>query len=359
MDVQGISLNAWTDWLLGRTSAGAELRNEGILSTSLGRPIAEGQEVNVPGHHGKQFTKKDNRTNISYYLEHTVLLNQWTFSAGLLANQNSALDHQFHFYPGVDISYRPTSNWKFAFSWNKALRMPTFTDLYYKSPNQEGNTGLKPEETQEYSFQARYAFEGFSAGLKGFYRKGTNMIDWVIYPSDKENNYTVYHSANFKLDNMGYGVDFALDFTRWWGEGSFLQQFRGSYTYIHQKRHDAVEIYKSNYAMEYLRHKVVLTLNHRLFSRLTAEWDFRWQERMGSFQLLSNPHTVDGKTVWDSSLTPYAPYAQLDVKLKWTAPKYRLFVQMNNLTNHRYYDIGNVKQPGFWLMAGASVDINW
>lgn len=359
VDVYGTTLNAYTDWLLGRTSAGAELRNEGILSSNLGKPLLENQIVNVPGHKGKQYTKKDNRTNVGYYMEHTVTLDQWTFSAGVLANLNTALDSKFHFYPGIDIAFRPTDNWRLSFSWNKALRMPTFTDLYYKSPSQEGNAGLRPEETQEFSLNARYRTKGFTAGVKGFYRKGKNMIDWVLYPSDAANNYTVYHSANFKLDNMGYGVDLNIDFTQWWGSSSFLQQFGSSYAYIYQKRHDKVEIYKSNYAMEYLRHKVVLTLSHRVFSRLSAEWNFRWQERMGSFQRFFDPYMEDGKQKWHSALTPYAPYALLDVKLKWTAPRYTLFFEGNNLTSHRYYDIGNVRQPGFWFMAGATWNINW
>lgn len=359
VDVYGATLNAYTDWLLGRTSVGAELRNEGILSSNLGKPLLENQKENVPGHKGKQYDKKDNRTNVGYYLEHTVILNKWTFSAGVLANMNTALDSKFHFYPGIDIAFRPTENWKLAFSWNKALRMPTFTDLYYKSPSQEGNAGLKPEETQEYSLDAQYHCKGFTAGIKGFYRKGKNMIDWVLYPSDAANNYTTYHSANFKLDNMGYSIDMSLDFTRWWGSGSFLQNFSGSYAYIYQKRHDDIAIYKSNYAMEYLRHKAVFTISHRIFSRLSAEWNLRWQDRMGSFQRFFDPYMEDGKQKWHSSLTAYSPYTLLDVKLKWVAPRYSLFIEGNNLTSHRYYDIGNVLQPGFWCMAGATFNINW
>lgn len=358
-DVYGATLNAFTDWVLGRTSAGAELRNEGILSTNLGRPLQSNQNVNIPGEDNKYYTKKDNRTNIGYYIEHTLSLAQWTVSAGLLANLNTALDSKFHFYPGVDVAFRPTDNWKLAFSWNKALRMPTFTDLYYKSPTQEGNVGLKPEETQEFSLNTQYRTGGLTADLKGFYRKGKNMIDWVLYPSDVANNYTTYHSANFKLDNMGYSADIRFDFTQWWGQNSFLQNLGAGYTYIYQKRHDKVEIYKSNYAMEYLRHKVVMTLSHRLVSRLSTEWDFRWQDRMGSFQRFYDPYMEDGKQKWHSSLTSYAPYAQLDVKLKWTDKHYTLFFEGNNLTSHRYYDLGNVLQPGFWFMAGASFKLDW
>ena len=33
----------------------------------------------------------------------------------------------------------------------------------------------------------------------------------------------------------------------------------------------------------------------------------------------------------------------------------RLVLKADNITNHRYYDIGSVLQPGIWVMAGAKV----
>ena len=51
----------------------------------------------------------------------------------------------------------------------------------------------------------------------------------------------------------------------------------------------------------------------------------------------------------------YSPYATLDLKLQWTAEQYQVFVQGTNITNHKYYDLGNVQQPGIWVMAGARV----
>ena len=53
----------------------------------------------------------------------------------------------------------------------------------------------------------------------------------------------------------------------------------------------------------------------------------------------------------------YRPYAKVDVKLQWTAPAYTIYVKADNLTNHRYYDLGAVRQPGLWVMAGASLKL--
>ena len=73
--------------------------------------------------------RRGERTNTNIMLEHNFIFGGFTLSAGVLANKNTGLDNDFRFYPGVDMSYRPNDNWKFYASWNKALRMPTYTDL--------------------------------------------------------------------------------------------------------------------------------------------------------------------------------------------------------------------------------------
>ena len=97
--------------------------------------------------------------------------------------------------------------------------------------------------------------------------------------------------------------------------------------------------------MEYLRHKFVASLTHRIVSRLSMAWDVRWQQRMGSY--MSGGQRVG-----------YHPYWTLDAKLQWDAPRYNLYVQATNITDHRYYDLGSVPQPGIWVMAGARLKVD-
>lgn len=347
-DVYGINLNAYFTSAIGKTSFGMEMRNEGILSTSLGRPLDEAQYVAVGWHGGRHYKKKDTRTNVSYYLEHNILLPKATFSLGVMANKNTAYDDKYHFYPGVDISYRPARDWKLAASWNMALRMPTFTDLYYKSPVLEGNVGLHPEETQAFSLGAQYRRPVVQASANVFYHKGTNMIDWVMFSPDD-----AYHSTNFKLDNYGVEADATLNLQEFFGERFFLDRLSLGYTYIHQKRHDNTAIYKSNYALEYLRHKFTAGLTHRIWNSLSATWSFRWQDRMGSYIRYENTSDKTG------TLTPYHPYAVLDLRIQWKTPTYQLYVEGCNLTNHTYYDYGNIPQPGCWVKVGGSYRFNF
>lgn len=346
-DVYGANLNAYFSTVAGKTSFGVEVRNEGIFSTSLGRPLQEEMYVEVPWHGGRYYKMNDSRTNVSYYAEHNVLLPKATFSVGVMANKNTAYDDKFHFYPGVDISWRPAYEWKFFVSWNMALRMPTFTDLYYKSPTQEGNVGLKPEETSAFNVGAKWRRIGIDASASVFYHRGTNMIDWVMYSADD-----VFHSANFKLDNVGTELNASLLFSEWFGRRSFVDRLSVGYAYIHQKRHDDVVIYKSNYALEYLRHKVVATLDHRIWRNLSAAWAFRWQDRVGSYIKYASPSDV-------GTLVSYEPYALLDLRLQWRDPKYTVYVEGSNLTNRTYYDLGNIPQAGFWVKAGASFRLDF
>ena len=330
-DVYGVKAGGYLDWKLGKTAASALLRHENILSTNLGRNLQP---------EGSFYTWSDNRTTVSFSLEHNILLKHWTVSAGLMASMTSAIDHRFRFYPGVDVAYRPSSRWKFLLSYNKGFRLPTFTELYYKSPTHEGNRDLKPEHNHSLSLGLQHWWSGAEVSAKAFYHRGTQMIDWVMYsPED------IFHTASFDLDNVGAQVQGKLSFSELFGRDTWLRTLNAGYTYIHQNKHDAEGVVKSNVAMEYLRHKVVASLSHRIISRLSMSWDFRWQERVGSY--------VSG-----GELVPYHPYFMLDAKIQWEAPRYQLFVQATNLTNHRYYDLGSVPQPGIWVMAGARLKLS-
>ena len=330
MDVYGASLNAHTTWLLGKTAVGVDLRKEHILSTAYGTLLDESEWTAIHGS-DRHYDHRGDRTNTSLFLEHNVILGGFTLSAGVLANRNTGLDNRFRFYPGVDLSYRPSDNWKFYASWNKALRVPTFTDLYTSNSAQQGDPNLSPERNSTFKIGTRYRTRGVEAVLSGFYSEGKNIIDWV-YPTAESRKYQAMNIG--KLDNMGYSADVTLNMDEL-VPGSFITRIKAGYAFIHQKHETDREIFGSLYALEYLRHKATFQLDHRIWSRLSASWAVRWQQRMNN----------------------YSPYTKVDVKLMWTAPSYSLYVKADNITCHRYYDLGAVRQPGLWIMAGGSVRI--
>ena len=53
----------------------------------------------------------------------------------------------------------------------------------------------------------------------------------------------------------------------------------------------------------------------------------------------------------------YKPYAKADGRLTWREPHWQLYLKADNLTCHRYYDLGSVLQPRLWIMAGAGITL--
>ena len=315
---------------------GVEFRNEGVRSNVLGKPMKEPQDV--PFEKEGQYLKSDNRSNISYFLEHNVLLRRFTLSVGVLANYNSALNEGIHFYPGIDASYRIGDNFRLYGSWNRALRMPTFTDLYYEGKTNKGNPDLKPEESEAFEVGLKYNTYFLRAHIAGFYRKGKNMIDWV-----KEKPEDIWESRNLtKVDNLGFETNLSLLPRELGNERFFIRKIELGYAFIHQDKDS--EGYISNYALDYLKHKFTAQLSHSIWKGFSATWYVRWQDRAGSYTKYENL-----KPAYEE---PYAPYCLVDMKVNWEYQQLNLYAELNNLLNSTYYDLGNIPQPGIWFKAG-------
>ena len=337
VDSKGVSLNAWFPSALGKTSLGLEVRGESIKSTKLGKPMAESDWEKTGGHDAeddKLYKYKDTRTNISAFLEHDILLQNLTLSLGLLANMNDGLDTRWRVYPGIDVSYRPTDAWKLYVSWNMALRMPTFTDLYYSGANIEGNSNLKPEKTTDYQLGAQYRANGFMAEAQLFYSHKTDMIDWVTYSNTQHPSPNTYRSVNFALDNKGFELNLQLLPQELWSENCPLRKISAKYSYINEDSEYDVAVISSKYAMDYLRHKVVLSADGRLWERLALSLSWRWQDRVGA----NNPS-----------------YAITDARLSWDAPKWSVYFDTSNLFNKKYCDYATIPQPGLWWRIGTVI----
>ena len=101
----------------------------------------------------------------------------------------------------------------------------------------------------------------------------------------------------------------------------------------------------SQYALEYLRHKLIGNLSLQLARRLELGIVVRWQDRIGSY------------TDFDGTVSDYRPYCLTDARLSWHARTWKLYVEANNLFDTSYHDYGLVEQPGRWLIAGLSLHL--
>ena len=325
-DVFGVNLNSYFDWPLGRTAMGAEFRNEDIVSSNLGEPL---HEENGKYRYGL------NRSNLSFHLEHNVLLQNFTLSAGFIAIKNTWNEMPFTLYPGIDASYRIGNHWKIYASYNESLRMPSFTELYYSVGGHKADKYLKPEELRAVEGGIKYSSRGLNVKASIFHHHARNMIDWVLDTREAD---PIWQSVNHtKVNTLGEEISVQGSWLRVHG---FL-----AYCHLHQSKDEQVYL-QSQYSLEYLRHKVTAQLTAQLTEKLEVTMSYRYQDRMGSY------------TTTEGEVKSYHPYTVIDAKATWKEDTYSIYIEGNNLTNHRYVDYGNVPQPGAWVIAGIKIALN-
>ena len=118
----------------------------------------------------------------------------------------------------------------------------------------------------------------------------------------------------------------------------FISKLDAAYSHISQSK-ELESGLLSMYAMEYLRHKVVVQADFRLAKSLSLNLSYRFQDREST----------------DPSLKPYS---LVDARLEWQRGKYSLYLKANNLLDAEYLDFGAVRQPGIWLLAGLRVNMH-
>ena len=341
-NVLGANLGGWFESSWGKTAFGAEVRNEDIISTNLGEPLD--QPVPVSGT-DVNYTVGLNRTDISIYLEHNVILPGFTFSAGVTAARNTGNSEGFKLYPGADASFRISDSWKLYASYNSSLRMPTFTDLYYSVGGHQADKNLKAEKMQAVEGGVKYLRPGIRAIATVYYHHGTDLIDWIKDLSVPDAPWTSVNHAEVNAlgEELTLRLDFPLLLAR---EQFFLRDLNFCYAHISQDK-AAIPGYESYYALEYLRNKFVMQADIAPWKWLNINVSWRLNDRVGSYRRYE-----DGVDTGES--VAYRPYSLLDAKISWDAPRFSLWLSAENLLNTTYIDHGNVPQPGLWIKLGIS-----
>ena len=324
--------------LFGVTSLGSEARKDDIVSSNLGKAMSKP--------HGK-YLAYDDRTNISATAEHTIRFYRFNLSAGVLMNFNSFADNKAEFLPSVGLSYRPGNYITIASSWSRSTRMPTFTELYYNTATHTANTNLVPEKSESADISFRYRNNIFEVSTTGFLLEGSNMIDWIKETSDSKQT-----SANItEIGTRGIETNARLrlgQIVPVLGEDASLVV---GYTRMWQDINAGIYISESADKLNYLRDKFIAQLSHSIAGNLSVSWFFRMQKRMGKYTLYE-----DNKST--GIMSGYPAFSTFDLKLQYACKNNLVFnLSMNNIYDTNYVDLGNIHQPGFWLMGGVNYTI--
>lgn len=339
-DVIGVGINSYFDWAAGRTAICADLRNEDLVSTTLGEPLASPKHVHNTN---RDYLYGINRTNINLVLEHNIILNRFSMSAGITAVKNSWNNMNMRVYPGVDMGYRITNALKAYASYNTSLRMPSVTELYYSVGGHKADKYLKPEELTSVEGGLTYSTAAISAKANIYYNHWRNMIDWIRNLDDGSN--ATWQSVNFtKINAIGVQASVGIHFHHLITSQKVVRSLNLSYSYINQDKDISANL-ESKYSLEYLKHKVVGNLQLNPWRQLYVDLYYRWQDRTGSY------------TATDATIKAYTPYGIADARLSWKASDCNVYVEANNLFDKSYVDYGCVPQPGTWFIVGATWEL--
>ena len=293
---------------IGRTTFGAEAKNEYILSTNMGE------------HH---------RTQATLSAEQQFIWRDLMASLGIAGHYNT----WFGWYGSgaANIGYSFLKTGSVYLAANRSLRMPTWTDLFYHAGVQRGSTDLKAEKAWMVSLGAQYTWQWEKAGklhLSGdfYYRWGSNIIDWTYNETDS----LFYATNQQKVD--AFGADFIVQYHY----NAWLRNVAFRYAYTHLSL-DLVQA-KSMY-LDYLKHKIIVNVDHGIYvwskGCVGANWSLRWQDREGTYV--------------DFNGTPgnrFTPVLLLDGSLYVELPHLRIALECTNMTNRHYYDYGGLPMPG-------------
>ena len=339
-NISGIKIQNYFKSKLGYSYIGLESRNENILSNILGEDMNDSIRVNgtTDAYYYKQFRR--NYTGI--FIEQKINLNNFYISGGFLINYNREYDRNWNIFPGLDLSYQfPELNLKIFASAGRSLRLPTFTDMFYSDPVNQGNPSLQPEELLSFESGLEYRNGNFSTGLSIFSDYGKNVIDWVIFQGN-----SVYEAQNISNVNSR-GVETNIQFLNEDPVGKLaISNTSLSYAFTGQELSNGD--WESKYAGDFLKSKFTSQIQFVLFHHFYLKYNLVFQSRNGSFI------DVDDNSGARFSVA-FKPYWISDIKFSFKQRNYSLFIKASNLFNTEYNDVGNLIQPGRWISGGMEL----
>ena len=300
---------------LGKSAIGLGfvLRNERINSNNLGQ---------------------DSRNNYGSFFEYRYHVSKnLAVHLGAFANYNSHYGWQV--YPGIDIGYQLSDDWRLYAQWGSGQRLPTFTDLYYKGPINNGNPDLLPERAQTAELGTKGRLENLRVQFSAFYHAGNNFIDWMRTDT----------SAPWKPENILHvqtlGAQIFADYSIDFNENKGLALHSG-YIYLHPQLKDNPN-FLSKYVINSLQHQWINKVDARLGNAFSVYVQHRFVKRWHS------KNTIDG--------IKHGSYHLLDLRANYRLPALTFYCDVQNLFNITYVESGVVPLPGRWTTLGMRLEL--
>ena len=296
---------SWSnDW--SKTTAGVEVRDELIRSSNIGN---------------------HNRVQLRYSAEQRFYWRGLSAAVGAAGIWNSQFGNDWSL--GANIGYEPVKGLHLFANLNRAIRVPTFTDLYYHSATQQADSLTRPEKAMQVELSAQYSQGHWYASVAGYYRWGRDIIDWIKEPDP---DVIVWRSTNnSKVNAAGVEATVGVQGYEW------IKRIELSYAFCDVAA-DAGGM-MSLYVLDYLRHKGTLRIEHKIYKGFGASWALSFRKREGEYTSL------------EGTVEHYQPVWLLDGSVYWHNKFLKVSVDAKNMANQLYYDFSGVVQPRHWLTA--------
>lgn len=339
-DVTGAHISSFFYEKNGKTAIRAEWRNEHIFSNVLGYSLNTAEKtIKDPLDKSAVFTKEKNRSNLRLHIDQTYHFHAIDISVGLSSNYHS--DYYWYWYGGGDISYRINTRWNSSIQYNHAVRLPTFTDLFYSSATQIGNPSIQPETSDMMEWNLHYQTHRLTAHTSIWHRQSLNTIDWVKQPDAVQ--WECRNLTEIKAFGLDAGGQYLFEKS---GIGQVLQSFHLNYSYQYLDK-EAGDL-DSKYALDYLRNKVdaelvFLWMDNTSLGHLSTSIQYTFKDRSGDYTDNTGSQKIK-----------YRPYHLIDIRFLWKYQRYSLHFDLLNVTNTDYSDFGGLPQPGFHFKTGMA-----
>ncbi len=339
-DVFGFQIELERKTGIGLSSLGWHIRSENIISNNIG--YDKGIVIPVRGYEGTFYTLSDNRSNIDMYIEQTAEFYPLYITGGLLLNWNSYLPDELPVFPGIDCRlYLLTHTYLFT-SYNYAQGLPTFTDLTYEDPDNEGNNELKPYSQHSLSGGIRYLNHKINITLNCFYQIGHNVIDWVWF----EDNFRFSPINAKKYNSQGIEFTGIFDAAKIPYLNLMLDNIRLNYTFIDMHKEIPGNVSK----FFNVRHKFSAMLEKNIMQSLTVACNIGYIAREGYYLTYDFVEGVYQKN-------KFVPYWLTDLRLSYYLKGFTFYAEATNLFDRHYIDVGSIYQPGHWITCGIKYKI--
>ena len=232
--------------------------------------------------------------------------------------------------PTLNIAYVIAENIRFRTSVSKSFRVPDFTELFYDSPTNKGNSLLGKEKAISYEAGTDITIKEIQLSLTYFMRHEKDVIDWVG-KGTLDDPYITENIA--KVDTNGFELALKKEHLL------IMKNPAIYYTYINQKGDNISE--NAKYISDYPKNQLIFNfyLNYPWLIQQYIDIKYENRSELKDYCLVGSTLTRSFKVLKKGELT--------------------IYMKGTNLLNSSYSLIKGVDLPGRWLEGGVKLSWNY